>query len=385
MNVELATWQRALSLVNRGVTADLVGGPASGITPVMDALCFDAEYAWAYNGGQAVQTKLASPIKGAVIARPVLKLLGSYTSEKIQVETHPDTAEITFSSPTGSSKARLPSLPPESFILNMPEFMAKLRTGDKILHQVAITPDIVTAFTKVLVSVGNDPVDVSQIGVTLAALEKQEAVYSTDNLSVSRHILPPRTLWRDPDIPQIIFPKPFIERFVDFYKQLIVDGSDTACTLYYLHGDDDSAKPTTLVADFGSTQLYSSLLSTPTKYDFKSIFDRFMPPRSPFTYPVPPGLVNVLDRALILQHGDAYQRVNLQIEDSQLVVMCQGSSGSMREEIDLKISGARSKKFVVDAAIFKRACQLGHNIAFLDETVMLFDDAFVHLVAHYGE
>ena len=370
--VDRQLWIDALQLCGQGVLTNLQGAGADRFSrPILESFCFDQNYVWAFNGAQAVRVPLASPLNGAVQARVLLKVFSSYGGETVLLAPTPEGNSLGVRSTVGKASTNVPCLPDSEIAFHMPE-------EDSLSNSIPIDEHFITALKKVSVSIGREFVHPSLVGANLIINDKTSALYSTDNKSMSRYMLPDSyqsDFVRDAGV--IIFPKVFVDLLIGMW-----DSAYTGEHVPQMQFVVRDGKPTSVVVDVEGVEAYSSLLMTDSPYMFGDIFSKHLPSRVPFTYPIPEALPGVLERALVLQYHAANKSINIRTEDRSMIVNCVGPDGSLDDTLDLTAVVPNSIDVKVDTQIFKRACSLGHNMAFLPGCFGLFDGPFTHIVSY---
>ena len=376
--VDRQEWLDAALIVGSGIVSNLIGAGADQFSrPILDSYCFDGEYMWSFNGEQAVRIALKSPIKGAIQARVLMKVLSSYSGDKLVLTMLDDGATLQVGSEGSAPRSRttLPCLPDKEILFRMPEPTATEMTS-------RLDKDLVNGFTKVAVSLSKFAKDANQTGVTLSQSEGIPVLYSTDNDSMSRYMLPEHgDLMAVQREKPLVFPKKFVEQLEDTYKSAI-SGVEDIPDFYVMRFIMQKKSPSAIVVDFGAFQLYTLLLVHDAKYDFEKLFSHHLPTRVAFTYPVPERIDSVLGRALVLQHHAIDKIVSIKTEEEEMVISCQGPDGQMEDHLDLGMTVPKPLDVRVDTQTFQRACGLGYNFAFLPNCFGLFDGEFTHLVAY---
>lgn len=138
--------------------------------PILACLCFTPKTVTAYDDIVALSTPLASGLKGGIKGEVLLKWLGECRAPEIEIEQ--TDAEVKCKS--GRSKITLSTLPPDDFVFEWPAEAGV---------ELPLNESLVDAIKKCMVSMGNDPSQPWQSGITVAFEKKRVKLYSTNNMA----------------------------------------------------------------------------------------------------------------------------------------------------------------------------------------------------------
>ena len=146
--------------------------------PALTHIQFDGEYATTYNDISAISVRAKVDVEACLPGDLLIRALNSFGAENIAFQQGPKDDSLVISS--GRSKLKLPVLPLSAFPYEAPD--------TKKASEIVLDHSILKGIERCLLSVGNDPTHPAQMGVTLDADDKGNAVlFSTDNFTISRY------------------------------------------------------------------------------------------------------------------------------------------------------------------------------------------------------
>jgi len=308
----------------------------------------------------SVKTKLGDLAPVCVPGELFIKTLSSFNSEQVLMQDN-DTSMVLVA---GRSKMKVP-------VLGIDEFKMPVLKGDPV--SVSLTDDILEGVKRCLFSVGTDPTHPSQMGVTLDSVGGKAALYSTDNITISRYAT--KSALKLPADAPVIFPTFFCE-------QLLV--------LAKAYPDDDielDLFPGALRVRFGkkATLLSKALVDT-DPLDFESIIAKYFDLRDvrKSLSAMPPSFDAAFNRALLVLANETDKAARVTVSKAGAVeLFAKSQLGESTDDFTVESAAAR-KPFHVDPALVLRGAKTCGSVAFYDRVLLLASDdaTFLHLVAH---
>ena len=157
---------------------------------VLSHYCFDGQFVYGYDNISAIVVECPTDLNCAVRGDTFLGLVG-LAGEKTTLTQNKDSLEVV----SGTSKTVLPILPPERFILQLPE--------EPVFVEFALPEDFLKGLAFCSLSVGNDPRRPEFTGITLR-LGPTAVLYASDDTVLTKFSLQ-KGLGRK--VREIILPK----------------------------------------------------------------------------------------------------------------------------------------------------------------------------------
>lgn len=334
---------------------------AQDFIPILKHFCFTNKKIIAFNGSQVACLDFESELNCGLPGDLLVKLLNSYSSEKLILEQKEN--EVLVKS--GSSRTKLVLLPPSDFVFKEPEQITGV--------EMKLDEDFIIGLERCLVSVNDNPQMKNQTGITFVSNQNEPALYSTDAICISKYSLDKFS----GDAFTVMLPKLFCEQLIIWFREF---GKGTL-----LFSKD------CILAEFSEGFLYTQLQEFSEGFlDFEGEFFKINNIKNVFVE-MPEDIVNVLDRSLLFSSSskELDQFVDIEIEEGFMEVKTTTSNGNIKDEVDLGKSKIKDSKFRMDCKMLKRAVESTTEMTFSSiENCELFlgkDGKFIHVVNSFAK
>lgn len=342
---------------------------AQDFIPILSHFCFDGEAVTAYNDIQAIKIKLPEEIKaeirGGVPGQLLLRTLASYGDSKITVD---QPSKNMLEIRCGRSLGKFAVLGEEMFLFSTDD----LDLEDAV--EIPLTSEFSSAIQKCLVSVGNDPTHPFQLGVTFEYSKKGITLYSTDNVSISRYVIPKSTASKK---GSVIVPESFCNVLLSFLKSYKTEDAVLKIGegFAYVTIDDEVELFTKLVHDNHPIDFASVIEHWTAGLDFDNKQE------------TPPDFQSVVDRSLIF-HSKIVDKAMLCKVDGKVVVTHTEAEGVGRIKDDVSFGKKITDEpfqFKVDPQNIARVMTFCNDILITPGVTIFFTKNYTHLVGYYKE
>lgn len=325
------------------------------IVPILSHFCFTDDQVIAFNGIQGITIDYENDLACALPGELLMKLLGSYSSEKIAIKKKK--GEISIKA--GKSNAKLASLSEDDYIFEEPD------VSDGI--QFSLTEDFLTGLRRSLISVSTNSLQRSQYGITLISDKKGAHMYSTDNLRISKYSLE-EPVHKKAKI-KVLLPQVFCELLLSISKECDISGCDIVI------GEDFISA---FFEEEGTT-VYSKLLLDVDFLDFEAIIGNYYSDGEDDFQEVPEVFITALERTALLTAKEAEQLVQLAADGDLLTVSAKSSYGDIREDIAFE-EELDEVSFTMDSSLLLGAIKAVDEMMFGPSIFIGKSENFVHLL-----
>lgn len=330
--------------------------------PILNHFCFDGEYLTTFNDIQSIRVKCPTDFVGGLPGQTLIKILGSYSSEFIELK-YTSEKEVTVKS--GRSNIRMP-------LLSESQFLFKPQPLDNI-PKIKLDWTFYSGLSKCLISVGSDPTHPEQTGVTMQISNKTLKLFSTDNQTISKC---ETTCQVTEDCPsQIVLPAPFCTSLIAFVKT-----QKNSDIFLYLGEGFVVAEIDKDVTLFSKIVLAEDYIPFEEKMAGHKAKDGIKPQE------IPEEFIAALERSLILLSKSIDKKTTVTVEKNSMLMLTETPEGESSDVVEFDNPVSTKKfSFKMDPSLIKRAIPLTSEIMFLTRTVFLYDKNYTYVSAHYSE
>ena len=334
--------------------------------PALTHIRFGGEFASAYNDISAIMVKAAIDVQCCLPGELLIKALNSFGAESIAIqETAKDNAVVLSS---GRSKLKIPTLPFDAFPLNLPD--------TKKASEIVLDASILKGIERCLMSVGNDPTHPAQMGVTLDADDKGNAIlYSTDNFTISRYQA--KSKIELPGDSPVILPTFFCQQLVTLSKAF----PEEEVVLVMVPG--------ALLVEFGKmAKLFNKTLVDLEPLDFPRIFDKHCKVSSlkDRLGKIPDSWDSAFNRAMLVLSGEVDKVTKITVGEETIKLHSTSTMGDSDDSMshDIEHLDAPAEPFYIDPSLVLRASKACGLMTFNEKALALADaeTQFIHLIAY---
>lgn len=334
--------------------------------PALTHIKFDGDYATAFNDISAITVKAPIDVAVCFPGELLIKALGSFGAESIAFQESVKDKAVVLSS--GRSKLKIPTLPIESFPYSPPD--------TKKANEIELDASILKGIERCLMSVGNDPTHPAQMGVTLDADDKGNAIlYSTDNFTISRYQA--KSKIELPGDSPVILPTFFCQQLVALSKAF----PEEEVVLMMVPG--------ALLVEFGKmAKLFSKTLLDLEPLDFPRIFDKHckVAGLKGRLFKIPDNWDSAFNRAMLILSGEVDKVTKLTVNDDSIKLHSSSTMGDSDDAMthDGEHLDAPAEPFYIDPSLVLRASKACGLMAFNESALALADAEaqFIHLIAY---
>ena len=334
--------------------------------PALTHIQFDGEYATTYNDISAISVRAKVDVEACLPGDLLIRALNSFGAENIAFQQGPKDDSLVISS--GRSKLKLPVLPLSAFPYEAPD--------TKKASEIVLDHSILKGIERCLLSVGNDPTHPAQMGVTLDADDKGNAVlFSTDNFTISRYQT--KSKIELPGDSPVILPTFFCQQLVTLAKTF---NEDEIVLLLV---------PGALLVEFGkAAKLFNKTLVDLEPLDFPRIFDKHCNLKSvkDRTFTIPDSWDAAFNRAMLVLSGEVDKATKITVTEDTIKINSSSSMGDADDSMshDGDSSDAPQDAFYLDPSLVIRASKVCGLMAWNEKALSLVDTdhQFVHLIAY---
>ncbi len=329
-------------------------------TPILTYFCFTKDSVHAYNDDMAIECGLDSELECALPGALLYSLLSKLEGEAVTFDVKK--GKVTMK--CGKNKTVLPSLPNDMYSYEPPEEKSEIAS-------FKVTPGFIVGLGRCLMGTGQDAQVKEEIGVSFIAKDKTQALYSTDNISVSKQELNLPSYKSDEKELSIIMPAHFCKNLISLVGA--IGGEEVFVEV----GDG------WIFANIGGeVNLFSRLISDAKKYDFEDVIDELTGGKTEKGVELPHEVFTALDRAIVLLSNSTDKTVTFDLDDEKLKLTVKSEMGIADDDITIDGCDFGTFEFNVNPELLMRANQYCSRYAFGDKVVICTEGSFLHIVAH---
>lgn len=322
--------------------------------PIMSCFCFTAKEVVAYNDTVALGAPLASGLSGGLEGEVLLRWLGESRAPEVEISQDKKRVQLKAS----RSRLELKAMPPDAFVFEWP----KVPEADISLP---LADELLEAIKKCCVSMGNDPSQPWQTGITVAFDKRQVRLYSTNNIAAFMTAI-------DLKVPKAL-------------RKLVLLLPPAFCSLLVATAGRDEAKDLLVdnawvIARFASgLRLFGRVSTEASLEDYSSIFsDKLAGQAEALLVPVPSGLTSTLARNRVVLNGnDKFSQ--MVISEEKLVVSSKGI-GQVTDKV--RMPGHHDCKIEMSPEVLSSALEHAKKLCFIEgKCAVLRGKGFTRVVA----
>lgn len=329
---------------------------ATDIMPIMQCLWFSGDSVMAYNDVIALRAPLRTDFSGAVSGKTLLALLRASRAKDVETIAAGDALKIK----AAGARMTLPVQPVDHFVFEFPK-----------LETVPPLPIDNTAFLQALAacmqSIGDDTGHPDTLGVTLIAGKDSITLYSTNNRTMTRAVLPVNKGAKLHKLAaRSVLPALFCAQLLKLARKGI-----------NLQIDDIEAHLTAPDAS-----MYGKLVQVDKPLDFDGIFGHHVPgDYRKRLREIPKRLALALERATIVAGEDSKTLLSVKEGKLRLVTTTDGK-GEIRDV--LAFPDHEDAEFSVKPKVLRAAIDGQEKMLITKQCAVLEHGSILHLVAGQG-
>lgn len=329
--------------------------------PALTHIMFDGKRACAFNDVAAIWVNAQFGYEGCLPGELFIKALNSFKGDTVGLDRLNDGQTLITS---GRSKIKLPTME----VADYPQPKLKL---DKA-WEIVIDPDLIKGIRSCLISVNDDKAHPAQMGVTLDAdLKGNALLFSTDNVTISRYKT--TTAVELPNGAPIILPTFFCQMLIELWS---VWSEDAAL---YIGADF-------IAAEFGdNATLFSRVIADLEPMEFEPTVARIIDPASvkKKSVTIPDQWEAAFERAMLVLSGEVVKATHVKLKDGKLALESDSAMGTADDRMEFDDKDAELNAHV-DPQLILRGSKAAAAVAFTPKATVLSSEKgeFIHIIAH---
>lgn len=276
------------------------------IVPAMSQVWFRGNHAMAYNDTIALSVPLETDFTGAVPGETLIKVLKKSLAKQVELTAMGPALEVK----AARTRLKLALSDPESFIFTMPKtekyWGLDFDYGQKFIQ----------ALEHLMLSVGDDPLQPDQCGVTIIQDHQDTLLYTTNRSTIAHAKITNLLLLKDG--ARVILPTAFCQQILKLREAEAMGlyiGEEHAC--FYA----------------GKVELWGRLLTSKDPLDFVAVTKRFLPEKLELV-PVPTNLARIVERILVVS-DDKEASMRMSVKDSRCSFELSSARGEILDSVPL--------------------------------------------------
>lgn len=327
---------------------------------VLQHFAFDKTTVTAYNDITACKLSLETDLECTIPGNLLIRLLSTLKNEDVTIEKSKNNTSVTVT--CGRSKTKLPMLPLEEFVFQLPELEE---------DPIELPSICVDGMKKCLSNVGSNPTRPEFNGVNLVMASDSLSLYSSDGDTISQFRLED-TFPVDPlQEVQVILPSFFCERFVGLHGPL--SGKDTNVAMQF-------SKQWAIV-DLGSNKIFTRVINRkPPKYE--ETLSKFCPNVADIElWDIPVELESIVYRhTIFLDPQSGVTTTTFTVNGDEVDVKTTSQVGTCQDTFQIPVNLGQFA-FAVDPNYLLRGFKICKKMTFQSHVVIMQDANFLHLIA----
>lgn len=295
----------------------------------------------------------------------LMRTLGSYNIDTLYLDQpNKNSLEVYC----GESHGKFAVLGEEHFSF----FFKDLELDDTV--EIPLNKYFAAGIQNCLVNVGKDPTHSFQLGITFAYSKKGVTLYSTDNTSISKYVIPGSKTSKS---GTVIIPESFCTVLLSFLRSY-----KTAEAVLKI------GKGFAYVSIGEEARLFTKLVDEQKPINFEYVFEENTKELDfDLKSPVPEELSSVLERSLIFHSKNVDKSMSCKVEGSKLTAVTDADGVGRIKDIVVFEAPISEKVFEykVDPFNLMRMMDICSDILITPKVTALFSENFTHLVGYYKD
>lgn len=328
--------------------------------PILSHFCFQGKSVTAYNDFIGIQVAFPTNFVCALQASTLMKLLGSVSSEEIEIGFTDQRVYFKSGKVRTGVRARLPYMEEEDFFFKWPN----LRRLDSFQLTENMANKFLQGIELCLSSVGDQTP--AQMGITLGHSEDKLCMYSTNNKAISTYSM---KNWGEGFENKILSTA---------FCRAILKARD----VYGARGLKFSIANEFVLLAFGEEcKVYGKLVNNKDPLDFEKVIANYVPKEyKRKRQEVAPGLAEGFERALVILAGDLSKQVTITLDQKTVTVQADSPLGKLKSGAKFLHEWPRDK-FSMDAELACKAIEDATHVYFGKQAVIFSTGSYMHLLA----
>jgi hypothetical protein len=278
------------------------------VVPALGMVWFLGDRAMAYNDVISISVPLETKFTGAVPGLTLIKVIKASLAKTVEVLPGKNSIEVK----AARTRLKLALSDPETFAFTMPE--VKNYTGLDFDHGRSF----IQALDHLMLSVGDDPLQPDQCGVTLIQAGDDTLLYATNRSTISHAKLHGFNFLQDGE--RVILPTAFCQQMITFMESesmgLCID-QDQGHACFHA----------------GEVKVWGRLLASKDPLDFVGVAGNFLP-EDITLFPVPKNLNRTVDRILVVA-DDKELSMTMSVRNSRCHFELSSAHGEIFDSVPL--------------------------------------------------
>lgn len=313
---------------------------------------------------------LDAEINCCVPAELLIKTLSTMSSDQISFTMSDKDGKLIVANGDGkkASKVKIPFLPADSFPFSFEKYVEKPAVSME--NEVQLDRETIEGMQQCLIAVGKNAAHPEHMGVTLDPhfSDDEAALYSTDNVSISRFTFASSAKMRAVEKP-LVLPAEFCKQISVMLKSKSIKYNDGTVWI--------EIYPNYFLAMVGLVTLFSRRIDDAKITKFSETVSRYWKEGSQL-FDIPADFSDAIERAAMLA---GHEGTFMKIMDGELSMETHSERGDANETMNYT---GKSSEFWINPSLVKRMLPLAKRTALMHNVLVLVnsDATFLHLIGH---
>lgn len=325
---------------------------------ILQHFAFDEDTVTAYNDVSACQLKLDTGLSCTIPGNLMIRLLNTLKNEEFDIEKHETHVNVVH----GRSKTKLPILPLEEFVFQLPQVTEEA---------ITLPSSSVEGLRKCLTNVSTNPTRPEFNGVNFVIENQLLSLYSSDGATISRFQLNDTFNLPPTDQIQCILPAFFCERLTNLHGPLA--GKESAIPIQF--------SKSWATANLNNNMLFTRVIDKkPPK--FSENISKFIPNLDQLElWEIPEEFESVIDRAMLFLNPQAnINQSTFNIRGDEVEITTTSTLGNSHDIIQIP-NDLGTFSFTVDPTLLMRGFKVCKKMTLTRNVIIMEDGNFLHLIA----